>query len=110
MTDDGEWKPVGGEFTMPRFLSFMPGYDPERSTLTGYVDGVPWHEMWDEQYSEHDVIRALTAEVRRLRKIESKTMNDDKIPTPIWLMLAAWVIALGGSLVFVFVVNLLHLT
>ena len=74
ITDDGEWKPVGGEFTMPKFLHFMSGYDPERSTFVGYGDlastgnDIPIYEHWDQVYSEHCVIRALIAEVRRLRE------------------------------------------
>ena len=73
---------VGGEFTMSMFLGFMSGYDPDRSTLIGYTDGIPGepgsegffgqaipiYESWDQHYSEHDVIRALIAEVERLRE------------------------------------------
>jgi hypothetical protein len=78
VTDDGEFELVGGEFTLSRFLQFMSGYDPERSSFVGYVDGLPgapgffgeptpMYEHWDASYSESDVIRALIAEVRRLR-------------------------------------------
>lgn len=81
ITDAGERRCVGGEFTMPKFLEFMSGYDPERCTLVGYTDGIPGcpgsegfhgqaipiYEGWDPHYSEHDVIRALIAEVRCLR-------------------------------------------
>lgn len=58
---------VGGEFTLSKFLDFMSGEDPERSTLVGEVEGVPIFEAWDPRYSEHDVIRALITEVRHLR-------------------------------------------
>lgn len=68
ITDEGERKPVGGEFTLPKLLAFLSGYDPERTTDTGReIDGIPVFEVWDPQYSEHDVMRALVAEVRRLR-------------------------------------------
>lgn len=60
-------KLVGGEFTLPQFLDFMSGHDPTRATLVGHADDVPIYESWDQRYSEHDVIRALVAEIRRLR-------------------------------------------
>lgn len=63
-------KLVGGEFTLSQFLDFMSGYDPERSTLVGDADGVPIYECWDQHYSEHDVIRALIAEIRRQRSAD----------------------------------------
>lgn len=74
--DDGEL--VGGEFNLPKFLDFMSGYDPDRSTLIGHTDtipgtdiptdhAVPIYENWDQHYSEHCVMRALIAEIRRLR-------------------------------------------
>ena len=75
--DDGSYSPVGGEFTLNRLLEFMSGYDPERRSLIGYTAGIfgegdpagaiPIYESWDEHYSERDVMRALIAEVRRLR-------------------------------------------
>lgn len=75
---DGSHKPVGGEFTLSQFLGFMSGYDPERVTLIGYTDtipgtdihhdhAIPIYESWDQHYTERCVIRALIAEVRRLR-------------------------------------------
>jgi hypothetical protein len=78
VTDEGKHRCVGGDFTMAQFLSFMSGYDPERQTLIGYTDtipgtdihhdnAVPIYESWDQHYHEHSVIRALIAEVRRLR-------------------------------------------
>lgn len=75
---DGNRITVGGDFTLPQFLDFMSGYDPERATLVGHTSGVLWnglpdpdgqipiYEGWDEHYSEHDVIRALIARVREL--------------------------------------------
>lgn len=79
VTDDGEWKPVGGEFTLSKFLDFMSGHDPERATFVGYAgdpagfgEQVPIYESWDQSYSEHCVIGALVAEVRRLRAAARK--------------------------------------
>lgn len=64
---EGEHIPVGGDFTLSRFLDFMSGYDGDRSIFTGhYIDGVPLYEHPDQVYSEHDVIRALIARVREL--------------------------------------------
>lgn len=62
-------KLVGGEFTLSQFLDFMSGHDPRRATLVGEVDGIPIYESWDRRYSENDVIRALIAEIRRLREL-----------------------------------------
>lgn len=77
ISDDGERSCVGGDFTLPQFLGFMSGYDPERATFLGYVDDpmgfgelVAMYEHWDQSYSEHSVIQALVAEVRRLRPRE----------------------------------------
>lgn len=84
MGEDGNHELVGGEFTMSKFLQFMSGYDDERQTLIGYTDtlpgtdipidgAVPIYEHWDEAYTEHCVIRALIAEVRRLRAQQNGT-------------------------------------
>lgn len=74
--EDGSHQPVGGEFTMSKFLDFMSGYDPERSTLLGYTAGVcgegdpagaiPIYASWDQHYTEHCVMRALIARIREL--------------------------------------------
>lgn len=77
VTDEGEHRCVGGEFTMSRLLDFLSGYEPDRATLIGYTDtipgtdipvdnAVPIYESWDQHYHEHDVIRALIARVREL--------------------------------------------
>lgn len=79
--DDGERRCVGGDFTLNQFLDFMSGHDPERQTLVGYSDGllgegdpggIPIYTAWDQHYSREDVIRALLAEVRRLRTGEEQ--------------------------------------
>ncbi|UAW08301.1 hypothetical protein SEA_WHITNEY_54 [Gordonia phage Whitney] len=62
---------VGGDYTLNDLLDFLSGHDPERSTLVGYAGDVPIFEGWDQRYSEHDVIHALIAEVRRLRASEA---------------------------------------
>lgn len=55
---------VGGEYTLSQFLDFMSGYNPSnRTVMSGDV-----YELHDVLLSEQDVIRALLAEVRRLRR------------------------------------------
>ncbi|QNN98925.1 hypothetical protein PBI_MOVA_93 [Mycobacterium phage Mova] len=77
ITDDGEHRCVGGEFTLSELLDFLSGHDPERATLIGYTDtipctdmhhdhAIPIYESWDPRYSEHDLIRALVARIREL--------------------------------------------
>lgn len=77
ITDDGERRCVGGEFTMSRLLEFLSGSDDTRATLIGYTDtipgtdiphdhAIPIYESWDQHYHEHDVIRALIARIREL--------------------------------------------
>jgi len=69
IAEDGEHQIVGAEFNLPRLLDFLSGSDPDRSHLIGYSgDGIPIYEMWDQHYSERDVLIAMVAEVRRLRQ------------------------------------------
>lgn len=76
--EDGSHELVGGEFTLSKFLEFMSGYEPDRCHLIGYTDtipgtdiptegAIPIYEHWDQSYTERCVIRALVAEIRRLR-------------------------------------------
>jgi hypothetical protein len=70
--DDGERVHHGGDYTLAELLDFLSGYDPTLSvpldTAPGpFGDDVEWTEYPFPVYSEHDVIRALVAEVRRLR-------------------------------------------
>lgn len=65
----GRHERVGGEFTLSQLLDFYSGYDPtkikqlsepgDEPEVVEYVGGSVYHP--------HDVIRALIAEVRRLR-------------------------------------------
>jgi hypothetical protein len=66
--DDGNHTLVGGDFTLSKLLDFMSGSDPDRAHLIGYAGDVPIMEAWDQHYSVNDVIRALVAEVRSLRR------------------------------------------
>jgi hypothetical protein len=70
---DGTRVHHGGDYTLPELLDFMSGYDPALAIPTGtapgpFGDDVEWTEYPFPTYHEHDVIRALVAEVRRLRE------------------------------------------
>lgn len=63
---DGENRPVGGEFTLPRLLDFYSGYDPTKEIeIDEHISEYP-----DPLYHRDDVISALIAEVRRLRSTD----------------------------------------
>ena len=72
---DGAHSVVGADFMLPQLLEFLSGYDPaavvplnDDGTITEYVGGAI--------YTEHCVIRALIAEVRRLRDNTGDTPMD----------------------------------
>lgn len=64
---------VGGEYTLNRLLEFYSGYDPSKLIDEGTGpspfggEDVHWTFYPEPVYSDHDVIRALIEEVRRLR-------------------------------------------
>ncbi len=74
---DGQWTRVGGEFGLSALLDLLAGHDRDAKTLIGYTDGdppffdngVPIYRAETPTYSEHDLIAALVAEVRRLRAL-----------------------------------------
>jgi hypothetical protein len=62
--DDFGTRLVGADYSLPQLLDFLSGYDPEQVVPLGggieeYVGG--------PLYTRDDIIRALIAEVRRLR-------------------------------------------
>lgn len=62
---------VGADFTVPRLLDFLSGYDPTKSVPVVDEDA-PWRapevfEYPEPVYTRDCAIRALIAEVRRLR-------------------------------------------
>jgi hypothetical protein len=75
--DDGGGKVhAGGDYTMAELLDFLSGYDPTLAIPLGPAPGpfggdVEWAEYPFPVYSEHDVLRALIGEIRRLREAES---------------------------------------
>lgn len=69
MADDEE--PTGS--CVGRFLDFMSGYDPAKVVE---IDSV-FSEYPDPTYHEHDVIRALIAEVRTLREALESVGGDE---------------------------------
>lgn len=61
--DEGTHTVVGAEFNLTQLLDFLSGYDPaDTASLHGNVS-----EHTQPLYTRDDVIRALIAEVRRLR-------------------------------------------
>jgi hypothetical protein len=83
---DFEHNPVvpEGKFSMPRLLDFVSEHSPETDKFVGYgeVPGllgytdIPIYEVATPIYSERDVIRALIAEVERLRPPEGELTLD----------------------------------
>ena len=68
--DDGEHRLIGAEFSFNQLLDFLSGYDERKLTqaVNQYDTPIPdVFEYPDAIYHPNDVIRALVAEVRRLR-------------------------------------------
>ena len=67
--EDGNCGVVGAEFTVSKLLEFLSGYDPSLTSHLGFrPDGIEVVEyLGGPQYHEHDVIRALINEIKRLR-------------------------------------------
>lgn len=70
--DSGELTVHGAEFGLPQLLDFLAGHDRDSGELLEGAEmpgfpGVPVYLSDSPTYHEHDVIRALIAEVRRLR-------------------------------------------
>lgn len=72
---DGTHHLVGADFSLSQFIDFMAGvYDGQLPAEQnphlihqGYVGEIPVYRDTRVHYTEHDIIRALIAEVRRLR-------------------------------------------
>lgn len=65
---------VGADMSVSKLLDFLSGYDESKLgplTLDDGHDVDGWVEYPDPLYHRDDVIRALIAEVRRLREVES---------------------------------------
>lgn len=59
---------VGGDYGLQQLLDFWAGIDPnEEGILTGYAGSIPIYDMPGVYLTEHDLVRALIAEIRRLR-------------------------------------------
>ena len=65
--DTGKHHIQGAEYSLSQLLDFWSGYDPADGILDSYIDGIPVYLHEKPSYHEHDLIRALVAEVRRLR-------------------------------------------
>ena len=69
--EDGQVIVTGADMSVTALLDFLSGYDPTKAVplLNEYDQPVPdWTEYPDPIYHRDDVLRALIAEVRRLRK------------------------------------------
>lgn len=69
--DDGNCVVVGADYTIPKLLDFLSGYDEGMVVPLLDDDGyeIPHHvEYPGSIYSRDDLIRALIVEVRRLRE------------------------------------------
>jgi hypothetical protein len=69
---DGTHHWGGSDYSLSQLLNFLSGYDSDKLELLEEGEGTGWHDApiytYPEAiYSEHDVIRALIDEVRRLR-------------------------------------------
>lgn len=70
--DDGNQTYTGGDFTLSAFLNFMSGYDSAKlKPIDEYQEfrDIPIYDYPDPIFSKECVIRALIAEVRRLRNV-----------------------------------------
>lgn len=68
--EDGEPVLHGADMSLPQLLDFLSGYDPAKlqPVLNEYDTPMPDVSLYPEPlFSRDDVIRALIAEVRRLR-------------------------------------------
>lgn len=84
--DDGNRYLKGGDYTLTQLLDWYSGYDPSKlipydtddtevpkglvDSIQEFIPGVSEAKIFkypDPIYSEHDLIRALVKEVRRLR-------------------------------------------
>lgn len=59
---------VGGDYTIEGLLAFWSGYDPSKSVLIDDSGGPPIYEYPEPTYHVYNLIEALVAEIRRLRK------------------------------------------
>jgi len=73
--EEGNHTLVGADFSLSQLYNFLSDYDESKSVHVGYSkDGTPMYDYPGAVYTPYDVIRALIAEVRRLRAEE--VQND----------------------------------
>lgn len=66
---EGERHLLGADYTLSQLLNFWSGYDPADGVMTGYIDDIPVYQQDKPCLSEFDLVRALVAEIRRLRDL-----------------------------------------
>lgn len=64
---EGQPQTTDADYNLPQLLDFWSGFDRDDGVHDGYIDGVPVYVFEKPTYSERDLLRALVAEVRRLR-------------------------------------------
>lgn len=68
VAENGDRTTLGADYTLPQLLNFWSGYDPDDGVHVGYINEIPLYHHGKPCLSEIDLIRALVAEVRRLRE------------------------------------------
>lgn len=68
--DQGEHQIHGAEYNLSQLLDFWSGFDHADGVLDSYIGDVPVYVHEKPTLTEKDVIRALVAEVRRLRGLD----------------------------------------
>lgn len=74
--EDGERQLVGGEYTLEGLLDFWSGYDRTKSVLIDDSGGPALYEYPDPVYHVNNLVEALVAEIRRLRKAQNIHEGD----------------------------------
>lgn len=67
INDEGEHQITGAEYNLPQLLDFWSGFNRDDGVHDGYINEIPVYVFDKPTYSERDLLRALVAEVRRLR-------------------------------------------
>jgi hypothetical protein len=65
--EGGEHQIQGADYNLSQLLDFWSGFDHTKGVHDGYIGEIPVYVFDTPSLTEKDVIRALVAEVRRLR-------------------------------------------
>lgn len=67
--EEGEHQIQGAEYSLSQLLDFWSGFDRADGVQDGYINDIPVYVFEKPTLHEHDLIRALVAEIRRLRDL-----------------------------------------